>query len=146
MERDHARRRRPRGGAGGGRRPATPSRSPSQYAKDREQFDKPLGAFQALAHYLADATTNVDGATLLVYEAAWAAADGHDASRLAPMAKLFACKTYRDVTAMAQQIFGGVGFTIEYDIQLYFRRAKQLQLSWWDDRELEDRVAVAVLD
>ena len=117
-----------------------------QYAKDREQFDKPLGAFQALAHYLADAKTNVDGATLLVYEAAWAAANGHDTSRLAPMAKLFACKTYRDVTAMAQQIFGGVGFTIEYDIQLYFRRAKQLQLSWWDDRELEDRVAVAVLD
>jgi len=117
-----------------------------QYAKDREQFDKPLGAFQALAHNLADAKTNVDGATLLVYEAAWAAANGHDTSRLAPMAKLFACKTYRDVTAMAQQIFGGVGFTNEYDIQLYFRRAKQLQLSWWDDRELEDRVAVAVLD
>ena len=50
------------------------------------------------------------------------------------MAKLFACKTFRDVTAMAQQVFGGVGFTLEYDIQLYFRRAKQLQISWWDDR------------
>ena len=47
---------------------------------------------------------------------------------------------------MAQQIFGGVGFTLEYDIQLYFRRAKQLQLSWWDSRALEDRVAAAVLD
>ena len=52
------------------------------------------------------------------------------------MAKLFTTKTYRDVTAMAQQIFGGVGFTLEYDIQLYFRRAKQLQLSWWDSRDL----------
>ena len=50
------------------------------------------------------------------------------------MAKLFACKTFRDVTAMAQQVFGGVGFTLEYDIQLYFRRAKQLQISWCDDR------------
>ena len=40
------------------------------------------------------------------------------------MAKLFACKTFRDLTATAQQIFGGVGFTVEYDIQLYFRRAK----------------------
>ena len=48
------------------------------------------------------------------------------------MAKLFACQTYRDVTAMCQQVWGGVGFTIEYDIQLYFRRAKQLQISWWD--------------
>jgi alkylation response protein AidB-like acyl-CoA dehydrogenase len=47
---------------------------------------------------------------------------------------------------MAQQVFGGVGFTLEYDIQLYFRRAKQLQLSWWDARYLEELVASAVLD
>jgi alkylation response protein AidB-like acyl-CoA dehydrogenase len=47
---------------------------------------------------------------------------------------------------MAQQVFGGVGFTLDYDIQLYFRRAKQLQLSWYDTRMLEDLVATAVLD
>ncbi len=117
-----------------------------QYAKDREQFDKPLGAFQALAHYMADAKTSVDGATLLVYEAAWARANGRPVDRLAPMAKLFATQTYRDVTAMAQQIFGGVGFTVEYEIQLYFRRAKQMQISWYDSRRLEDLIAVAVLD
>ncbi len=115
-----------------------------QYAKDREQFDKPLGAFQAIAHYLADAVTVVDGAEMLVYEAAWARANGQPVDRLAPMAKLFACKTYRDVTAMAQQVFGGVGFTVEYDIQLYFRRAKQLQISWCDDRALEEMVASAI--
>jgi alkylation response protein AidB-like acyl-CoA dehydrogenase len=62
------------------------------------------------------------------------------------MAKLFACQTFRDVTAMAQQIFGGVGFTLEYDIQLYFRRAKQLQVSWWNDRYLEELVAADTLD
>jgi alkylation response protein AidB-like acyl-CoA dehydrogenase len=117
-----------------------------QYAKDREQFDKPLGAFQAISHYLADAKTNVDGATLLAYEAAWARAERRDIKRLAPMAKLFACQTFRDVTAMAQQVFGGVGFTLEYDIQLYFRRAKQLQISWWNDRHLEELIAAAVLD
>ena len=117
-----------------------------QYAKDREQFDKPLGAFQAIAHYLADAVTAVDGAETLVYEAAWARADGRSIDRLAPMAKLFACKTFRDVTAMAQQVFGGVGFTLEYDIQLYFRRAKQLQISWWDDRALEELIAATLLD
>jgi alkylation response protein AidB-like acyl-CoA dehydrogenase len=117
-----------------------------QYAKDRHQFDKPLGAFQALAHYLADASTAVDGGTVLVHEAAWARAEGRSVSRLAPMAKLFACQTFRDVTAMAQQIFGGVGFTLEYDIQLYFRRAKQLQVSWWNDRYLEELVAADTLD
>ena len=117
-----------------------------QYAKDRHQFDKPLGAFQAIAHYLADAVTRVDGAETLVWEAAWARAEGRPIGRLAPMAKLFACQTFRDVTAMAQQVFGGVGFTVEYDIQLYFRRAKQLQVSWWDTRHLEELVAAEVLD
>jgi len=117
-----------------------------QYAKDRKQFDKPIGAFQAISHYLADAVTQLDGGKTLVYEAATARAQGKDVRRLAPMAKLFACQTYRDVTAMCQQVWGGVGFTIEYDIQLYFRRAKQLQLTWWDTRHLEELIAADVLD
>jgi alkylation response protein AidB-like acyl-CoA dehydrogenase len=117
-----------------------------QYAKDRKQFDKPLGAFQAIAHYLADAATAVDGGKTLVYEAAWARSHGRPIERLAPMAKLFACQTWRDVTAMCQQVWGGVGFTIEYDIQLYFRRAKQLQITWWDPQRLEERIAADVLD
>ena len=62
------------------------------------------------------------------------------------MSKLFACRTFRDVTAMAQQVFGGIGFTLDFDIQLYFRRAKQLQLSWSDTSALEEAVAAAVLD
>jgi len=117
-----------------------------QYAKDRQQFDKPLGAFQALAHYLADAATTVDGARVLVHEAAWARSEGRPVAKLAPMAKLYACQTFRDVTATAQQIFGGIGFTVEFDIQLYFRRAKQLQLSWWEPAILEELIAAQVLD
>jgi alkylation response protein AidB-like acyl-CoA dehydrogenase len=117
----------------------------AQYSKDREQFDKALAEFQAISHYLADAKTELDGGKILVYEAAWAHANGLSIERLSPMAKLFACRVYRDITAMAQQVFGGVGFTVEYDIQLYFRRAKQLQLSWWDRAACEDRVADAVL-
>ena len=117
-----------------------------QYSKDREQFDKPLAAFQALSHYMADAKTNLDGSKMLNYEAAWAHAKGEGLERLAAMSKLFACNSYRDTTAMAQQIFGGVGFTVEYEIQLYFRRAKQLQISWNDTRRCEQIVAAAVLD
>jgi len=116
------------------------------YAKTRHQFGKPLAAFQAISHYLADASTAVDGATTLAYEAAWASARGRPIARLAPMAKLFACRTYRDVTAMALQVHGGMGFTVELDIQLFFRRAKQLQISWWDSRHLEDLIAADVLD
>ena len=116
------------------------------YAKTRQQFDKPLGAFQALAHYLADAATAVDGAQTLTWEAAWARTTGAGkAAQLAPMAKLYAGRTFRDVTATAVQIFGGVGFTVEFDIQLYFRRAKSLQLNWWDDRHLEELIAQTVL-
>ena len=118
----------------------------TQYALDRKQFDKPLGAFQALAHNLADAVTNLDGAEQLVHEAAWAGANGRPLTSLAPMAKLFACSTFRDITAMAQQLFGGIGFTLDFDIQLYFRRAKQQQLMWANDRTLEEAVAVALLD
>ncbi|MFL6112373.1 MAG: acyl-CoA dehydrogenase family protein [Catenulispora sp.] len=116
------------------------------YALTRHQFGKPLGAFQAIAHYLADAVTAIDGAETLVWEAAWARDAGRSTARLAPMAKLFACDTFRDVTAMAQQVFGGNGFTVEFDTQLYFRRAKQWQMAWWDARHLEELVAAEVLD
>ncbi len=117
-----------------------------EYAKTRQQFGKVLGAFQAISHYLADGATQIAGGSTLVYEAAWSRSVGKDVSRLAPLAKLFMCHAFRDVTAMCQQVWGGVGFTIEYDIQLYFRRAKQLQMSWWDERELSELVAIEVLD
>jgi alkylation response protein AidB-like acyl-CoA dehydrogenase len=117
-----------------------------EYAKVRKQFDKPLGAFQALAHYMADASTRIDGGRVLVHEAAWNRARGRDVARLAPMAKLFATNTYQDVTRTCAQIWGGVAFTIEYDTQLFFRRAKELQLSWWDVPALEELIAADVLD
>jgi len=116
------------------------------YAQTREQFGKPLGAFQALAHLLADGATEVSGAELLVHRAAAALDSGApEADRLAAMAKLFACETYRRVTRVGEQIFGGVGFTLEFDIQLYFRRAKQLEISWWSPADLEDLIADDVL-
>ena len=117
-----------------------------EFAKVRKQFDKPLGAFQALAHYMADASTHIEGGRVLVHEAAWNRANGRSVARFAPMAKLFACNTYHDVTRMCAQVWGGVAFTIEYDTQLFFRRAKELQLSWWDTPHLEELVAANVLD
>jgi len=117
-----------------------------QYSKEREQFDKPIGAFQALAHYMSDAVAVLGGAKTLVLEAAWAFDQGNTNPRLPAMAKLFACNAFRDTTAMAEQVYGGYGFTLEYDIQLYFRRAKQLQINWWDSRYLEELIAADVLD
>lgn len=118
----------------------------TQYAKDRVQFDKPIAAFQSIAHYLADARTHLDGSRTLTHQAAWARDRGNSIEELAPMAKLFACQSFRDTTAVCEQIFGGIGFTVECDIQLYFRRAKQLQLSWWDSRHLEELIASRTFD
>lgn len=116
------------------------------YAKTRKQFDKPLGAFQAIAHDLSDAVTAVDGAETLAWEAAWARDTGRPTAKLAPMAKLFAARTYREVSDLAVHVHGGMGFTVECDVQLFFRRAKALQLSWWDDRYLEELIAAEILD
>jgi alkylation response protein AidB-like acyl-CoA dehydrogenase len=116
------------------------------YANTREQFDKPLAAFQAISHYLADSITAVDGAQTVAWEAAWARDEGRSVAKLAPIAKSFAGATYRKVTATAVQIFGGNGFTVEFDIQLYFRRAKSLQVNNWDERYLNELIAAAILD
>jgi alkylation response protein AidB-like acyl-CoA dehydrogenase len=117
-----------------------------EYANARVQFDKPLGAFQALAHYMADASTAIDGGRVLVHEAAWNASEGRSVGRFGPMAKLFCCEAFRETTRISAQIWGGVAFTIEYDQQMFFRRAKQLQLSWWDTPYLEELIAADVLD
>lgn len=95
------------------------------YVKERHAFGVALGSFQAIAHRLADVATAAEGADLLVWEAAWArAAAPERAARLATMAFLFAAETSFDVCRASLQYHGGYGYTLEYDIQLFFRRAK----------------------
>jgi alkylation response protein AidB-like acyl-CoA dehydrogenase len=117
-----------------------------EYAKQRVQFDKPLAAFQSINHYLADGVTEIDGAAVLVHQAAWARDEEHSIDKLAPMAKLFATEVYRKASGTAIQIHGGMGFTVECDAQLYFRRAKSLELNWFDTAQLEQLIAAQVLD
>jgi alkylation response protein AidB-like acyl-CoA dehydrogenase len=95
------------------------------YAMQRQQFGRLIGSFQALAHGLVDVATAIDGARLLAYEAAWAA--DHDqggTERLASMAMAFAADTAAKASAQSLHCHGGYGFTEEYDIQLYYRRAR----------------------
>jgi len=105
------------------------------YAKQRKQFGVPIGSFQSIARDLADVATAVEGATLLAREAAWAA-DGcqADSPALAGMAFLFASRTAQKASAVALHVHGGYGFTLEYDIQLYYRRAKAWSLALGDPR------------
>ena len=115
------------------------------YANTRQQFGQPIGAFQSIAHYLADAAVNVEGARLLVFRAAAAADDGDPATTWADLAKMKACQVYRDVSALAIQIHGGIGFTLEADPQLYYRRAKHLQLMYGDPLDLQERAGDALI-
>jgi len=117
------------------------------YAKERIQFDKPIGAFQAISHPLADMATEIAGARTLVYQAAWALSEGKASSKaLAAMAKYCACDVFRRTTKLGHQVFGGIGFTLDIDIQLFLRRAKQLEVLWFGPRRLEEIIAAAELD
>jgi len=116
------------------------------YAKEREQFGRKIGSFQGIAHPLADMATEIQGGKVLAYEAAWARAHGKPLGPLAAMAKMYTADVFKRTTKIGQQVFGGVGFTLEIDMQLYFRRAKQLELQWWEPRYLERVIAAAELD
>jgi alkylation response protein AidB-like acyl-CoA dehydrogenase len=101
------------------------------YALERETWGKPIGSNQAVSHPLADSATAIDGARLLTRKAAWAA-DVADlrAAELAAMAFAFASETARDATYQAVHFHGGVGFTLEHDAQLYYRRVRGWARAW----------------
>jgi alkylation response protein AidB-like acyl-CoA dehydrogenase len=104
-----------------------------QYAKDRIQFGRPIGSFQAIQHKAADMVTDVDGARFIMYKAAWSVAEEQpDADLDVHMAKAWCSEATRRVVAHGQQIHGGIGFTKEYIVQLYFRRQKAGELAWGD--------------
>lgn len=97
----------------------------TDYVKERRAWGVPIGSFQAIAHRLADSATAIDGAHLVAREAAWAAdCEPHRHSELAAMAFALAYEAARDATYRSLHFHGGYGFMMEYDIQLYYRRAR----------------------
>jgi alkylation response protein AidB-like acyl-CoA dehydrogenase len=106
-----------------------------EYAKQRQQFGRPIGAFQALAHRLADDATDVQGLELLTRKAAWAVDElPGDADRLTRMAYAWAGEVANRVSGNSLHLHGGYGFMLEYDVQLYFRRAKLASVLAGDPR------------
>ncbi len=94
------------------------------YAKERKQFGRAIGTFQAIAHMLADMATEVEAARALTYRCASLIDHGEDALRDITMAKLFASETYAKVANLGMQIFGGYGYNKEFDMQRHFRDAR----------------------
>ena len=115
------------------------------YAKERVQFGRPIGSFQAIQHKLADVVIDVDGSRFITYKAAWSLQEGEpDADMMISMAKAWTSDASRRVVAHGQQIHGGIGFTKEYKIQLYFRRQKWMELMWGDADYHRELVAQAL--
>ena len=94
------------------------------YAAEREQFDRPIADFQAIQHYLADMSTELDAARLLTWKAAWAKENQKRSTLEAAQAKLFASEIAQRVTNKAVQIHGGYGYIREYNVERYFRDAR----------------------
>ena len=103
-----------------------------EYAKQRTQFGRPVGTFQAVQHHCANMATDVEGCRQIAYHAAWKVSEGESAEREVSMAKAWVSSAYQRVCNLAHQCHGAIGFTKEHDLQLYTRRAKVQELSYGD--------------
>jgi alkylation response protein AidB-like acyl-CoA dehydrogenase len=99
-----------------------------KYAKERQQFKKPIATFQTIQNYLADMATETDAARLLLYRAGALRDDGQSFGTEAAMAKLYCSTVASRVTNLALQIHGGYGYSKEYDVERYFRDAKVTEI------------------
>ncbi len=103
-----------------------------EYAKDRKQYGHPIGSFQVIQHYCADMATDVDGTRLSTYQAAWMLSQGLPCTQEVAIAKAWAGEACQRVMALAHQIHGAIGVTIDHDLQYYTRRAKAAEVSFGD--------------
>ncbi len=119
-----------------------------EYATAREQFGQPIGGFQAIKHHLANTLLALDFARPMVYRAAWTVARGDDPVERAThvsMAKSYAAEAAALAAKTSLQVHGAIGYTFEYDLHLWMKRAWALNGQWGDAAWHRRRVAAAVL-
>jgi alkylation response protein AidB-like acyl-CoA dehydrogenase len=117
----------------------------TDYAKTRQQFGKPIGIYQAVSHKLADMLVLAESGRSATYYAAWAVdADAPDRSLASSMAKAYVSDAYRKVAGDGIQVHGGIGFTWEHDMHLYFKRAKASEVTLGDATYHRELVAQAL--
>ena len=114
----------------------------TEYAKIRVAFGKPIGAYQAVKHRAADMLVEVENAKSITYYAAWEVDENAPEAALAvSMAKAYVSDAYRRVAGAGIQLHGGIGFTWEHDLHLYFKRAKSSEFTFGDATHHRERVA-----
>lgn len=111
------------------------------YAKQRTAFGRPIGSFQAVQHHCANMALDIETARFLAYEAVWGVSEGLDAAEQVSAAKAWVSDVYQRVCALGHQVHGAIGFTREYDLQLYFRHARASELSFGDGDYHREQVA-----
>lgn len=118
-----------------------------EYAKTRLQFGKPIGIYQAVQHQCADMFNFTESARSATYFAAWAVAENDPAAKLAvSVAKGYASDAAREVGNRGVQLHGGIGFTWEHNIQLYYKRAKSSEILFGDANYHREKIAEKVVD
>ena len=118
-----------------------------EYAKTRLQFGRPIGSFQAIQHQCADMLLMTESARSATYYAAWALTEGAPAASSAvSIAKAYCSDAYREVGNRGVQIHGGIGFTWEHDLQLYYKRSKASEVMFGDAAFHRERIARIIVD
>ncbi len=116
------------------------------YVKQRVQFGKPLGVLQVVQHYCADLATFLDTARLIAYQAASLISAGHPATKEVAMAKAWCSDAYKKSTQIAHQLHGGIGFTENHYLHLFYKHAKAAELdfgdSWFHRQKIADALGI----
>ena len=115
-----------------------------EYVKQRVQFGRPIGSFQAIQHHCANMASDVEGSRFITYQAAWRLAEGLPAELEVAVAKAWVSDAYRRICALGHQCHGAIGFTKEHNMQLYSRRAKTAELAFGDSDLHLETVAEAI--
>ena len=115
-----------------------------EYAKQRVQFGRPVGSFQAVQHHCANMATEVECSRFVAYQAAWRVAEGLPCAREVSMAKAWVSDAYRRVCTLAHQSHAAIGFTKEHNLQLYTRRARAQEAAFGDASFHRELVAQAL--
>ena len=117
-----------------------------EYAKNRVAFGRPIGSFQSVQHMLADMILHVDGGEMLTFEALWKMDQGLPASVEVSQAKAFCNEKCESVVRTSQVIHGGIGFMMEFDLHLWFRRVTSWTMRLGTTYDHRERIAAALLD
>jgi alkylation response protein AidB-like acyl-CoA dehydrogenase len=118
-----------------------------EYAKTRLQFDKPIGIYQAVQHRCAEMVLFTESARSSVYYAAWALSENDPSARLAvSMAKAYCSDAARETGNRGIQMHGGIGFTWEHNLHLYYKRAKSSEIMFGDATYHRELIAKEVVD